>query len=719
MLSAYSIRDVLLSVGSNPVVKSGEFDAQVESVRLFAGANHVQPSCEEQVIEIYDAMRPSLLAYLGSLGLARNDSEDIIHDSFLRLFDHMAGKAKSENLRGWIFRVAHNLAMDGFRAGRRIPEVDDGMEVLSNMFDSSLLESKFFRFQHLSDETVSRLIAGELPPLLGFGARKHLAKCWHCRSRHEAFERAAMQVTEFSRYVAERIPSDRERRASLLAALRLRAQQTPIRPTTSFFIFQSSEQAGTLMIPVLASIAIVFVATALLAWVWQRPSSVVSAAELLRRAETADQAVTLGKPGVVYQKIRIITPNSSVEREIYRDSRGVRRRRSATALTEPVRTELSKAGVDWDAPLSVDSFRSWRDRQPVATDIVLRKSGNLLTLVTKVSNQWIQEESLTVRAADFHPVERTIRTNSSETIEIAELNSLPALSALGGTSNLVSVDALQEFQVETSNFAAEFGRGGAQILLVTRSGSNQFHGTAFDYLRNDIIDANDWFANHNGLPKPPIRQNDFGGVFGGPIMKNKTFFFFSYEGLRLREPKVAITDVPSLYARQNAPAASKAYVNAYSLPNGPATYTDSSGNVLANQYSASYSDPATLDAYAIRVDHTFGSRLTVFGRFDDSPSSVDTRNAGGYAPIANHTITTKTTHTVTAGATAILTSHISNDFRFNYSTDHGSLYFREITSVERCLFPIASPFQRDMEAARIPMEACGLKTCAALFIRRD
>jgi hypothetical protein len=285
-----------------------------------------------------------------------------------------------------------------------------------------LLESKLFRFQHLSDETVSRLIAGELPPLLGFGARKHLAKCWHCRSRHEAFERAAMQVTKFSRYVAERIPSDRERRASLLAALRLRAQQTPIQPTTSSFISQSSEQAGTLMIPVLASIAIVFVATALLAWVWQRPSSVVSAAELLRRAETADQVVALGKPGVVYQKIRIITPNSSVEREIYRDSRGVRRRRSATALTEPVRTELSKAGVDWDAPLSVDSFRSWRDRQPVATDIVFKKNGNLLTLVTKVSNQWIQEESLTVRAADFHPVERTIRTNSSETIEIAELN---------------------------------------------------------------------------------------------------------------------------------------------------------------------------------------------------------------------------------------------------------------------------------------------------------
>ena len=171
----------------------------------------------------------------------------------------------------------------------------------------------------------------------------------------------------------------------------------------------------------------------------------------------------------------------------------------------------------------------------------------------------------------------------------------------------------------------------------------------FDYLRNDIFDANDWFADNNGLPKPPIRQNDFGGVFGGPIRKDSTFFFFSYEGLRLREPKVAITDVPSLFARQNAPAASQPYLNAYSLPNGPATYIDANGNILANQYSATFTDPATLDAYSLRVDQAVGSKLSLFARFNDSPSWIDTRNSGSYAPIADHTITSNATRAVDRG----------------------------------------------------------------------
>ena len=115
----------------------------------------------------------------------------------------------------------------------------------------------------------------------------------------------------------------------------------------------------------------------------------------------------------------------------------------------------------------------------------------------------------------------------------------PAFTSQGGTNGLVSVDDMQEFRIETSSYEAEFGRTpGAQISIVTKSGTNQFHGSAFDYLRNDFFDArNYWDAPP--LPKPPLRQNDFGGTFGGPIVKNKTFFFFSYEGLRLRLPQTA------------------------------------------------------------------------------------------------------------------------------------------------------------------------------------
>src|SRR5215469_8852090 len=124
---------------------------------------------------------------------------------------------------------------------------------------------------------------------------------------------------------------------------------------------------------------------------------------------------------------------------------------------------------------------------------------------------------------------------------------LPATSAFGGMSNLASIDALQEFRIQTSTFAPEFGHTpGAQVSVVTKSGTNALHGTAFEYFRNDVLDANDWFADNKGLKKPALRQNDFGGVLGGPIIKDKLFFFGSYEGLRIRQPQVANTYVPSL-----------------------------------------------------------------------------------------------------------------------------------------------------------------------------
>ena len=149
---------------------------------------------------------------------------------------------------------------------------------------------------------------------------------------------------------------------------------------------------------------------------------------------------------------------------------------------------------------------------------------------------------------------------------------LPAFSALGGTNSLVSVDAMQEFRIQTSSFAPEFGRApGGQISVATRSGTNAFHGTLFDYFRNSVLDANDWFSNFNHLPKPEERQNDFGGVVGGPIVKDKTFFFFSYEGLRLRQPATQESVVPDAASRQvQTPAGSaiRAYLNAYPVANG-------------------------------------------------------------------------------------------------------------------------------------------------------
>jgi len=246
---------------------------------------------------------------------------------------------------------------------------------------------------------------------------------------------------------------------------------------------------------------------------------------------------------------------------------------------------------------------------------------------------------------------------------------LPATSAFGGTSNLVSLDALEEFRIQTSTFAPEYGRTpGAQISVVTKSGTNAVHGTAFEYFRNDKLDANDWFANANGLARPQLRQNDFGGVLGGPIVKDKLFFFGSYEGLRVRQPKVVDTFVPSLATRHNAPAAVQPLLNAYPLPNGRDL-----GNGTA-ALSASYSDPSTLNSSGIRIDYVPWRRVAIFGRYSDAPSSLDLRAPGGYEP-SNVSDVKYRTQSLTIGSTQSLTPRLTNEFHFNYSRSRGSDLF--------------------------------------------
>ena len=261
-----------------------------------------------------------------------------------------------------------------------------------------------------------------------------------------------------------------------------------------------------------------------------------------------------------------------------------------------------------------------------------------------------------------------------------------SFSTLGGTNGLVSIDAMQEFRIQTSTYAPEFGRTpGAQVSIVTRSGTNQIHGSAFDYLRNDILDANDWFNNSvtPPLPKARERQNDFGGTFSGPILKDRTFFFFSYEGLRLRLPTTKLTTVPDAnpgdpYSRQFALPAIQPYLNAFPLPNGPEVL-DSKGNHQGiAQFNASYSNPASLDAYSLRIDHKATDKLTFFGRYNYSPSSLAVR--GGLGSTLSIVQPTRITNqTGTAGATWILSPTVTNDFRFNYTRADSSSYFAQDT----------------------------------------
>lgn len=238
--------------------------------------------------------------------------------------------------------------------------------------------------------------------------------------------------------------------------------------------------------------------------------------------------------------------------------------------------------------------------------------------------------------------------------------SVPGFNVLGGTNNLVSVDALQEFAVHTSTYSAEFGRTpGGQVQVLTRSGTNQFHGTLFDYFRNDALDANDWFANLEGFQKPPLRHNNFGGVLGGPILKNRTFFFLSYEGLRLRLPQFSLVNVPSRAARAAAPPAIQQLLDAFPLPNGP----EDPVNMLG-QFSASYSIPASEDATSIRLDHAVKGKLNLFGRYSYARSENDPRVENLTHVIFNNV----NTSSLTTGGTLAFSPTTSNEFRVNYST---------------------------------------------------
>ena len=256
--------------------------------------------------------------------------------------------------------------------------------------------------------------------------------------------------------------------------------------------------------------------------------------------------------------------------------------------------------------------------------------------------------------------------------------SLPAATALGTTQSLVSVDSLQEFRVQSSTYSAEYGRNpGGQFAFETKSGTNQWHGTAYDYLRNGVVEANDWFNNYFGKKEPDLRQNDFGGTLGGPVDipglyngKSKTFFFTSYEGLRLAAPQAATVNyVPDLCLRGTgtcppgetpAPGALQQALNAFPVPNGPDV-----GNGIS-EFIASWTSPASLDSTSVRIDHMVSDKLRLFFRFSDTESSLTSRVSG--APSGKN-ISAYVTRTYTAGASSLFTNRVTNDFRLNYSSN--------------------------------------------------
>jgi len=266
-----------------------------------------------------------------------------------------------------------------------------------------------------------------------------------------------------------------------------------------------------------------------------------------------------------------------------------------------------------------------------------------------------------------------------------------------------NVDAIAEFRVMTSNYSAVYGRNGSgSIQVVTKSGTKSFHGDVFEYLRNDMFNANSFFNNASGNPRPAYKKHDFGYTIGGPIFvphhynsnKEKTFFFWSQEWRREKNPFSFNQSVPSSTERQGnfndvcQPTPTECPINtATGLPYPgnnvpidpsaqailkaliPPPSIDNGANSL---FIGSVSEPLTWRQELIRVDHNFSSRLRLMGRYiHDTYSSVDPTVSfvSNPFPSIQTKIGTPGTSFVT-NLTATVSPTLLNEFVFSYSADH-------------------------------------------------
>ncbi len=307
------------------------------------------------------------------------------------------------------------------------------------------------------------------------------------------------------------------------------------------------------------------------------------------------------------------------------------------------------------------------NRKIVELPLNLRRFGQLATLFPGA----VQDNGGFASAATGSPFsEATYSANGLRTasnnylIDGIDMKSY----TFGGFSLSPSVDSVQEFKVQTTVFSAAFGRlAGSTINLVTKSGTNEIHGSAFEFLRNDNLDANNFFNNRNGVRRPEFKRHQFGGAAGGPIIKNKTFWFASYEGLAQRKglatsgavptPAMLGGDFSELLTR------GMVIVDPLTCPDPPrgATCQPFEGNIIPedrihpvaqhvislNPWPAPNVARSPLDGanwasapkdvrddhqFSVRVDHRFGPNDQLFFRYMFGQSDSD-QPISGYTPL--------------------------------------------------------------------------------------
>ncbi len=258
----------------------------------------------------------------------------------------------------------------------------------------------------------------------------------------------------------------------------------------------------------------------------------------------------------------------------------------------------------------------------------------------------------------------------------------PALSAFGSLDSLISLDAVQELRVTTSTSIAEFGRlPGASVALSSRSGTNEFHGSTAYRIRNELLNANDWFGNQAGYGSLPLRLHHFAQTFGGPAKRDRTFFFLSYERMSLRQPFVWRQPVPTPEARESAADWAQPLLDLFPAP------TSATLSAGIGEWVGRSERPAALQTGGARLDQAITSRISFFGRYNDSPS----RNEFG--TLATNDLDLRS-QSLTLGLNARPTANLALDFRANESQAQAHSLWRPTGAPACALVPLTTFFLR-------------------------
>jgi len=283
----------------------------------------------------------------------------------------------------------------------------------------------------------------------------------------------------------------------------------------------------------------------------------------------------------------------------------------------------------------------------------------------------------------------------------------------GGVAFLPQVDAIQEFNVLTFNYSAQYGsRGGSTVLVSTKSGTNKFHGSAFEFFRNDYLDARNYF---DPVKKGKYRQNEFGGAIGGPIFKDKAFFFVDYQGNRVRQAAPILSVVPTEMQRtlhtftnpifnpvpslSSSPASAANRTSYYNPGAGayviPASQISPIGQAILNlypaalpagspglttgfNYAASPTRSLNDNEFDARIDYQIRANDRIFARFSwDNATQFNPSGLPGFGSRSSYTSTTNfrtRARNIALSETHIFSPHVLNQIAAGYNRDFNTIH---------------------------------------------